>query len=118
MTTQEVANRLVELGRIGQFDQAAELHADHVTQTEPDHVTGGIRTIEGKAAVKENAAKFHSMIKEMHGGHVGDPTVEGKYFSLQMGMDVTMTDGKRMDMKELCMYKVEDGNIESDQIFY
>ena len=41
MTTQEVANRLVELCRIGQIDQAqAELFADDATSIEPNDMMG------------------------------------------------------------------------------
>jgi hypothetical protein len=57
MTTQEVANRLVEMCRGGQMlDAQAELYADGVVSIEPDNTP--MPRVEGLDKVKEKAVIF------------------------------------------------------------
>jgi ketosteroid isomerase-like protein len=35
-----------------------------------------------------------------------------------MGMDVTMKGGQRMKMDEVCVFKVKDGKIVSEEFFF
>ena len=117
MTTEQVAERLVELCSMGQFNEAQdELYADHCTSIEPEHSMSP--TVEGLDAIREKGKNFQSMIKENHGGYVNEPIIAGNHFALQMGMDATMQDGNRMNVDEIAVYKVDNGKIVSEQFFF
>jgi hypothetical protein len=117
MTTQEVANRLLELNRMGQMAQAQEeLFADNVASIEPEH--GPIKSAKGKKAVQQKGADFAGMIETRHGGSFSDPIVGGRYFSYSMTLDATFKGGNRMNLEEICVYEVQDGKIVSEQFFY
>ena len=117
MTNEEIANRLVELCRTSQYDQAyAELFAENAVNIEPEHTQ--MPPAVGLAALKQKTEQFRSMIKEMHGGFVSDPLIAGNYFTLTMGVDYTNQEGARVDMKEVCVYEVQDGKIVKEYGFY
>ena len=117
MTTQEVANRLVELCRIGQIQQAqTELYGETMVSIEP--AGAPVEKAEGLKAVIEKGKQFASMIEERHGGSITDPIVTGKYFSMGMTLDATMKGRGRVMLEEVCIYKVENGKIVLEQFFY
>lgn len=117
MTTQEVANRLVEMCRQGQILEAqAELFADDVTSQEPPYAP--MPRAEGKAAVMAKGKQFAAMIKERHSGSFSDPIVAADYFSIVCKLDATMQDGSRMNMDEICVFGVKNGKIVSEQFWY
>lgn len=117
MTTQEVANRLVELMRTGQVKQAQEeLFSDDIISTEPVH--GPIKSAKGKAAVLKKGAEFAAMIETRHGGSFSDPIVGGRYFSCAMTLDATFKGQGRMNMEEICVFEVKDEKIVSEQFFF
>jgi hypothetical protein len=117
MTTQEVANRLVELCRTGQIQQAqTELYGANMVSIEP---TGApVEKAVGLKAVAEKGKQFASMIEERHGGSITDPIVTGKYFSMGMVLDATMKGQGRVLLEEICVYKVENGKIVFEEFFY
>ncbi|MEL6717855.1 MAG: SnoaL-like domain-containing protein, partial [Bacteroidota bacterium] len=47
-----------------------------------------------------------------------EPVIGGNFFSVAMGMDITMKEGGRMSMDEVCVYKVENGKIVQEQFFF
>ena len=117
MTTQQVANRLVELCRKGQITEAMqELYADTIVCTEPAHAP--LKSASGKKAVAEKGAQFAAMIEQRHGGSFGDPIVAGRYFSVVMVLDATFKGQGRQILEEVCVYEVKDGKIVSEQFFF
>ncbi len=117
MTTQEVANRLVELCRKGQILEAEqELYAENVTSTEPENSPN--KSAQGKANVLAKGKAFAELIEERHDGFFGDPVVCGNYFSFACMLDATMKGMGRMKLEEICVYGVKDGKIISTQFFY
>ena len=117
MTTQEVANRLVELCRKGQVLEAEqELYADNVTSTEPEHSPN--KSAKGKADVLAKGKAFAEMIEERHDGYFGDPIVGGNYFSFAGMLDATMKGMGRMKLEEICVFGVKDGKVISENFFY
>lgn len=104
MTTQEVANRLVELSRQNKDEQArAELFAPDVESIEP--LGAQMPYAKGLENLQEKGRQFQSMIQEGHSAYVNEPQVAGNFFSLTMGMDVTFKDGNRMPMDEIFFMK-------------
>ncbi len=73
MTVTEIANRLVELCRKGNYSGAQEeLYSDDASSHEPENSpTTELKTTTGKEAIikKEN---FQAMFEEVHGGSVSD----------------------------------------------
>jgi len=117
MTTQQVANRLVELCRKGEIPKAGdELYADSIVSIEPDHAP--LKTAKGKPAVQKRGQQFAASIEQTHGGSFSDPTVCGRHFSVAMVLDATFKGQGRMKLEEICLYEVKDGKIVLEQFFY
>ncbi|HMH33235.1 MAG TPA: SnoaL-like domain-containing protein [Puia sp.] len=117
MTTQEVANRLVDLCRKGQIQQAqSEFYGESMVSIEPTGAPTEKAT--GLKAVAEKGQKFASMIEERHGGSISDPIVSGNHFSMSMVLDATMKGRGRVLLEEICVYKVENGKIVYEEFFY
>ena len=120
MTTQDVANRFIELSKEGKYDVIQdELYSSDCESIEPANaMAAGLAHAKGMDAIKEKAKKFNESIEEMHGGYSGDPIVAGNYFSVAMGMDATMKGMGRMKMDEIAVYEVKDGKITKEQFFF
>ncbi|MEP6595286.1 MAG: nuclear transport factor 2 family protein [Ginsengibacter sp.] len=118
MTTQEIANKLVELCRKGDFEKTqTDLFAEDAVSIEQEASPAFEKETKGMPAIHEKGKKWNSMVKEMHGLTVSDPIVGGNSFAVTLHMDVTMKEGGHMDMTELCVYKVKDGKIISEEFF-
>jgi ketosteroid isomerase-like protein len=120
MNTQQVANRLVELCRRGEFTKAQdELYADDAVSLEPEGAPGGsLGNVRGLDAIREKGKAFDQTYEKIHGITVSDPLVAGEYFSIVMGLDATWKQGGRYAMEEICVYRVRNGKIVLEQFFY
>jgi hypothetical protein len=118
METQEIAKRLVELCRKGDYEQAhEELYADNVVSIEPEGAPGEQKVV-GREGLQRKAEQFQDMIEEYHGTEVSDPVVGDRFISLSMSIDATMKGMGRQKMDEICVYEVQDGKIVKEQFFY
>ena len=118
MTTQEIANRLVELCRKGDFESAQkDLFAQDAASIEPHSTPAFEKETKGLQAIKEKGEKWNAMVEKMHSMNVSDPLVASNSFACTMQMHVTMKDGQDINMTELCVYTVKDGKITSEQFF-
>ena len=118
MTTKEIAERLIEHCKKGDFESAQkELFAQDAVSIEPNETPEFAKEVKGLAAIKEKGEKWNAMVEESHGITVSDPLVATNAFSITMRMDVTMKQHGRMDMTELCVYRVKDGKIVSEQFY-
>lgn len=118
MSTQEIANRLVELCRKGDYAACyQELYAENAVSIEPDHAPPPQRA-EGMEAMRKKGEIWQSMVEEVHDGSVSDPIVAGDQFACSMMVDWTMKGQGRSKMEEICLYKVKDGKIVSEQFIY
>jgi ketosteroid isomerase-like protein len=116
MSTVEIANRLVELCRTGQFETAQkELFADEAVSIEPHGTPDFEKETHGLDGILEKGKKWGEMVEEAHGMDVSEPLLADSSFAVTMMMDVTMKGGQRMKMTELCIYHVKDGKIVSEQ---
>jgi hypothetical protein len=75
------------------------------------------KEVHGLNAILKKRKKWEEMVTKTHAMEVSDPIIAGNTFALTMRMDVTMKNGKREDMTELCVYNVKDGKIVSEQFF-
>ncbi len=118
MQTQDIANRLVQHCRKGDFESAQkELFSEDAMSIEPHATPAFEKETKGMRAIKEKGEKWNSMVKEMNGITVSDPLTSTNSFACTMRMNVTMKEGGPMDMSELCVYQVKDGKIISEQFF-
>jgi ketosteroid isomerase-like protein len=120
MNTQQVANRLVELCRRGEFLKAQEeLYAQDAVSLEPEGApSGALGSARGLDAIREKGKAFDATHETIHGITVSEPLVAGEYFSIVMGLDATWKQGGRYAMEEICVYRVRNGKIVLEQFFY
>lgn len=118
MTTQDIANRLVMLCRNGRFDEAQqELFAPDAISIEPYATPAFEKETKGLDAIAEKGRKWSGMVEQTHAMEVSEPLVAGNIFACTMRMDITLKEKGRMDMTELCVYKVHGGRIVSEEFF-
>ena len=118
MTTQKVADRFIELARQGKIeDILKEQFSTNAVSIEPNDSMGP-KVVEGLNGLLKKSEMFNSMVEEFHGAKISDPVVSDKYFSVSWWIDTTMKGRGRMQMDEICVYKVENGKIVSEQFFY
>jgi len=114
----QVAHRLVELCRTGQYDQAhQELYAQDAVSIEGDGQNGE-SIARGMDAIREKGKQWADNLVEVHGGSVSEPVIADGWFSVAMGLDATYKDMGRVAMKEIAVYQVRDGKITHEQFFY
>ena len=120
MTTEQIAARLVELCRKGEYEQAQkELYADDAESIEaPGAPSGALGNVKGLEAIYEKGRQFNATLEAVHGGHVSDPVVAGNWFAIEMMIDATMKGRGRVELKEICVYHVRNGKIAREQFFY
>ncbi len=116
MTTQQTAQRLTELCRKGDWETAQrELFSDDAVSIEPYETPEFAKEITGLENIVEKGHKFESMVETMHSLEVSDPLVAGNSIALTLKMDVTMKGQGNMKMTELCVYRLKDGKIISEE---
>src|SRR5690349_13005268 len=118
MTTQEIANRLAELCRRGEWSTAQnELFAKDAVSIEQMDTPGFAKETKGLDAIKKKGEMWEQMVTEVHGMTVSEPLVADRSFSVLMDMEMTMKQGGRQKMKEVCVYETKDGKITSERFF-
>lgn len=117
MTTQQVADRLIELMRQGDSETAyKELFAEDASGHEMPGVPDG-DTFGRDALLAKNAASDENF-EEIHELDVSDPLVYGEHFAVGMMIDVTKKGGERTKEEEMCVYHVRGGKIQSERFIY
>ena len=119
MTTQEVAQQLVDLCRQGKFHEAIDtLYSKDIVSIEAGAPPGGSREVQGIDAVMAKG-KWWQDNHEVHGLKVEGPLVAEPFFCVRFEMDVTFKpQDKRFVMQELAMYQVADGKVAREEFFY
>jgi ketosteroid isomerase-like protein len=120
MNTEQVAKRLVELCREGNYTQAQEeLFAPDAVNIEMEGMAEGpMGSAKGLDAIKQKGRAFGEMLEAVHSNEVSDAVIAGNWFSVSAIMDATMKGRGRVQMREICVYHVRDGKIDREQLFY
>lgn len=117
MTTQEVANRYMELAKQGKITEIQEeLFDENVECIEPAHFP--LQGAKGKAMVSARLKAWLENIEERHDMFMTEPVVMGNYFSFGMMVDLTVKGMGRNKVEEVCVYGVKDGKIILEQFFF
>jgi hypothetical protein len=117
-TTQEIADRLVQLCREGKYEEAQnELFTEDAQSIEPPGVPG-LQTVSGLDAIRKKGQDFQNMVETIHSGSISDPIVGGRFISLVLILDATYKGMGRQKMEEIAVYETKDGKIVKEQFFY
>jgi len=117
MTTKEVAEKLVNYCKQGQFAEAVQnLYGENIVSIEPDGAP--VKETKGFDAVVAKGQQFFNMVEEMHGVEISEPLVADNFFACTMKMDVTFKGAPRTNMEEICLYNVENGKIVKEEFFF
>jgi hypothetical protein len=118
MTTQEVANKLVELCRQNKIGEVHNtLFAANVTSIEANEMMGP-KVVVGLDAIKAKDVAFQAGVEVFHSATISDPIVAGNHFAITWVLDATFKGQGRMTIEEICVYHVHDGKIVLEQFFY
>ncbi len=118
MTTQEIADRFNELAKQEKwFDIQDELFSDDVKSIDPPGSPWFVYA-EGKAAVRRKGETFVKKIEAVHSAYTSEPIVAANHFAVSRKMDLTLQELGRIQINELMLYEVKDGQIVSEQFFY
>ena len=119
MNTLEIANKLVELCKLGKnMDALTTLYAEEVVSVEAVAMPDGTQESTGLAAVKAKGEWWFAN-HEIHSAVVVGPWPHGDRFLVGFQFDVTnQPSGKRMLMEEFGLYHVRNGKIVREEFFY
>jgi len=117
-TTQEVASRFNELAKEEKwFEIQDELFSDSVRSIDPP-MSPYFGYAEGKTIVRKKGEDFVKKIEAVHKTHTTDPVVAGNHFAVGREVDITVQGFGRIQMNEIMLYEVKEGQIVVEQFFY
>ena len=118
MTTQEVASRFNELAQQEKwFEIQDEFFADNVKSIEPVN-SPYMENAEGKTAVRKKGENFVNKITALHSAYTSEPLVTGNHFTVVREVDITVQGHGRIQMHQIMLYEVNNGQIILEQFFY
>jgi hypothetical protein len=118
MSTKQIAERLAELCRQAKWEEAQrELFADDAVSIEPYATPAFEKETKGLQQIFEKGHKFDAMVEEMHNVAISEPLLTANTIAFKLTMDVTIKGRDRETWEELCVYKVKDGKIVSEEFF-
>ena len=114
MTTQEIANRMVELNRTHDYETIyTELYSPDAISIET--WDGESTTYIGLDAIRVKGDGWMASVVEMHETRCSTPLVADSSFALTFFMDITYKEGGRQSMTELAVYTVKDGKVVQEE---
>jgi len=118
MTTQHVASRFNELAQQEKwFEIQDEFFADNVKSIDPPN-SPYFGYAEGKSEVRKKGEDFVKHIEAVHRAHTTEPIVCGNHFAVGREIEITAQGFGRIQINQIMMYEVKDGQIISEQFFY
>ena len=118
MTTQQVAARFNELAKQEKwFDIQDELFADNVKSIDPPE-SPYFKYAEGKSLIRKKGEDWVKRIEAAHRRYTSEPIVAGNHFAVGREVDITVQGFGRIQIGEVMLYEVKDGEIISEQFFY
>ena len=116
MNTEEVAKKLVELCRNGEWRKALdELYGKDIVSVEAHEMENMPAEMRGIDQVRGKTDWWEKNM-EVHGAKVGGPFVARDTFVVQFDIDATDKSSKeRMQMSEVGIYTVKDGKVAREE---
>ena|ERR1700744_3538236 len=114
-TIHEIANGLKEMVSEQKFlDAYQQLFADNAESIDPLNTSG--QPLKGLDTLIAREKDFLSRIT-VNKISLSEPIIAGSYFTLSLKMSFEVEGQGHMDVDEICLYKVADGKIISQQFF-
>ena len=118
MTTQEVAARFNELAQQEKwFEIEDELFAENVRSIDPPN-SPYFGYAEGKTLVRKKGEDWVARVEAAHRLHTTEPVVAGNHFAVGREVDITVQGLGRIQINEIMLYEVKEGQIVLEQFFY
>jgi hypothetical protein len=118
MTTQQIAEKLVELCREGKYEEVhSTLYTDDVSSIEMDESMGP-REVKGIDAVKSKGASWAGMFNGPVTTWCDDAIVSGNSFACRMGFSGPGHDGNKIEGEEIAVYITKDGKVIEERFFW
>src|SRR3954465_3844249 len=118
LTTQEVACRFNELAKQEKwFEIQDELFSDMVRSIDPPN-SPYFGYAEGRTPVREKGEEFGKKIEAVHSTYTTEPVVGGDHFAVGREVDITLQGFGRIQINQVMLYEVKDGQIVLEQFFY
>jgi hypothetical protein len=118
MTVQEIAARFNELAQQEKwFEIQDEFFADNVRSIDPVN-SPYFPYAEGKSLVRKKGEDFVKRIEEVHRLYTSEPLISGDHFAVGREKDLTVQGFGRIQINQIMLYEVKDGQIISEQFFY
>ena len=116
MNTEEIANKLVDLCRKGEWMKALdELYANDIVSVEAREMENRAAEMRGIDLVRGKTHWWEQNM-EVHSAKVSGPFVARDTFVVQFDVDVTeKASGKRMQMSEVGIYTCKDGKVTREE---
>ena len=116
MSTADVAKKFTDALKTGKFEDAEKLWSDDIVSLEAQD--GPMKEARGRAAVHAKAEWWFSN-HEIHKFETSGPFVNGDQFALHFSMDITQkASGNRIQMDEVGLYTVRDGQVVEERFMY
>lgn len=114
MTTEQIAHRLAEWVRQGQFSEARqELFAPDAISQEPDGTL-----CQGLEAMDQKQNQWQASFEALYGVSVSAPLVTADSFALAFAWDMAYKGQPRHTWHELGVFEVREGRVVREQFFY
>lgn len=114
MTTQEVADRMVELNRSHDYATIyEELYAPEAVSIET--WGGESKRYAGLDAIKGKAEGWMASVVEIHETRCSEALIADSSFAVTFYMDITYKEGGKTTMTELAVYTVKDGKVVQEE---
>lgn len=118
MTTQEVATRFNELAQQEKwFEIQDEFFADNVRSIDPPG-SPYFGYAEGKTPVRKKGEDFVGRITALHSASTTEPVVAGNHFAVGREVDITVEGHGRIQINQIMLYEVKNGQIVLEQFIY
>jgi hypothetical protein len=118
LTTQEVAARYHELAQQEKwFEIQDEFFSENVKSIDPPN-SPYFGYAEGKAPVRKKGEDFVKRIEALHSAYTTAPVVSGNHFAVGRDIDITVQGHGRIQINQIMLYEVKDGQIILEQFFY
>ena len=118
MTTGEVAERFNQLARQEKwFEIQEEFFSDNVKSIDPPN-SPYFGYAEGRSSVRKKGEDFVKRIEAVHSAYTSESIVAGNHFAVGREIDITVQGLGRIQINQIMMYEVKDGQIVSEQFFY
>lgn len=117
-TTQEVATQFYELAQQEKWFEIQDLFfADNVQSIEPATAIH-LGNAAGKTNVREKGMNWVKKIEAVHSASTTEPIVAEHFFTVGRKMDITVKGIGRIQVDQIMLYEVREGQIVLEQFFY